>query len=212
VRNSLPGRREELDTFKLGDAGKAAKAAVSFTLSLALNTALSIAWISPRLLFQSIRMVPTSVGVAYARISRPMWIDTLRHCVAGLALGALSGDPTLVGLTALYSVELDLDHIPYLIGLPVPARISHSLTFLSISTLACWAATRERRHAASLASSVILHLAIDGARVPLLFPLSESASQPTWLRWAFAASSVLLMTLTGPIGRAVAKLARKRSG
>ena len=90
------------------------------------------------------------------------------------------------------------------------AELSSSLVFLSIADLSCWIVTRDKRQVCLLVASIMLHFAMDGARVPLLFPLSEPASQPTWLRWAFAASSVLLMTLTGPVGRAVAKLARKR--
>jgi len=189
----------------------AVAAASSFLAALALNTAASIALISPDLLRRAIWEVPRGVGLAYARISPAMWLDSLRHGVAGLALGALSyGSPSMAVLAALYSMALDLDHAPYLVGLPVPGRISHSLMFLAVSSLTCWAVTRDRRHVLMLISCLLLHYALDGLNVPLLFPLSSDSSSWRWLRIPFAAISVAASAISGPLGARIrARFSRK---
>ncbi len=190
---------------------RGAVAAASFLAALALNTAASIALISPDLLRRAISEVPRGVGLAYARISPTMWLDSVRHGVVGLALGALTYDsPSMAVLAALYSTALDLDHTPYLVGLPVSPRISHSLTFLVISSLTCWAVTRDRRHVLMLTSCLLLHYALDGLNVPLLFPLSSDSSSWGWLRVPFAATSIAASVISGPLGARIrARLSEK---
>lgn len=102
----------------------------------------------------------------------------LIHVVTGIGAGAVSLDPVVALVGGAVGPLIDFDHIGFFAGLPVEARIGHSLVLVALmvvldSRLHFWGkGTRNLFLFLSLEYSV--HFAVAPPGFPLLAPLSFS--------------------------------------
>ena len=100
----------------------------------------------------------------------------LLHATSGFAAGAVSLDPTVALVGAVLGPLIDIDHLGFLAGLPVDARVGHSTLLVALVVLLDWRlhfwskGTRNLFLFVSLEYSV--HLAVAPPGFPLLAPLS----------------------------------------
>jgi len=100
--------------------------------------------------------------------------------IAGAALGALASSPSrhlnweFLTASMGFTILVDLDHVPVVLGMQQPIRPSHSILFLMIAVFVIQLLTR-KRHLSALATSAFLsHLALDKPLFPLIAPLSPT--------------------------------------
>ncbi|MDA4115233.1 MAG: hypothetical protein OK442_01605 [Thaumarchaeota archaeon] len=102
----------------------------------------------------------------------------LLHVVSGFAAGAVSLDPAVALVGAGVGPSIDLDHLGFFSGLPVEARVGHSLLMVTLivlldSRMHFWRkGTRDLAIFVSLEYS--LHLAVAPPGFPLLGPISST--------------------------------------
>jgi hypothetical protein len=100
----------------------------------------------------------------------------LVHVVTGFAAGALSLNPAVALVGAATGPLADLDHLGFFSGLPVEARVAHSVFFVALLVLVEWrthfwaAGTRNFFLFITLQYSV--HFAVAPPGFPLFAPLS----------------------------------------
>ena len=118
--------------------------------------------------------------------------QVLVHVVSGLAAGALSLDPAVALVGAVVGPCIDLDHLGFLAGLPVEARVAHSILFVALLVLVDWRghiwAKGTRNFSLFISLEYSLHLAVAPPGFPLLAPLvSTSFYFSRWIPAALAA-------------------------
>jgi hypothetical protein len=130
-----------------------------------------------------------------------MKFDSIMHGIFGLLLGLFTLEPSYVIFSAFTSVLMDLDHAPFLLGLPVPSRISHSLVFLSFADLGYLLLFKKRSLVVVLTSSFLLHMSLDKLNVPLLSPFALSPGMPRWMRYVLFLTAFCLnaVFVAGPV-------------
>jgi hypothetical protein len=115
------------------------------------------------------------------------------HFLFGLIAGAATGRLLPALLAGFEAVLIDSDHLVAVAGFPIDARLSHSLLFISLSSvLIAWVSRRAfglssyGMMAVTLAS-FLTHLAFDtvagDGSFPLLFPLSTKFYDLPYLMW-----------------------------
>jgi len=156
-----------------------------FLAFLLAFTILSVVYIQPNCLSMLLKISTSNLTVAVSRISPSMKFDSIMHGIFGFFLGLFTLEPSYVIFSVFTSVLMDLDHVPFLLGLPVPARISHSLVFLSLADLGYLFLFKKKELVVVMTSSFLLHMALDKLNVPLLSPFSLSPYMPNWMRYTF---------------------------
>ncbi len=156
---------------------------LTFLVFLLSFTILSVTYIQPNCLPMLLEISASNLTVAVSKIGPSMKFDSILHGVFGLLLGLFTLEPSYVFFSSFTSVLMDLDHFPFLLGLPVPARISHSIVFLSLVDLGYLLLFRKRQLVVVLTSSFLLHISMDKLNVPLLSPFTLSPSIPGWIRY-----------------------------
>ena len=124
--------------------------------------------------------------------------------IAGAALGALASLPSrhlnweFLTASMGFTILVDLDHVPVVLGMQQPIRPSHSILFLIIAVIVIQLLTR-KRHLSTLATSAFLgHLALDKPLFPLIAPLSPTLFEyGIDVQVGLAALSVGLALLSG---------------
>lgn len=160
-------------------------------------TAVSVAYLKPSYLLDLLEISPDRVSSAISKISPPMRLDSVKHGIFGFLLGLLTLEPGYVLFSVFTSVLIDLDHAPFLLGLSVPARISHSLIFLSLADIGYLLFFRKKELVFVFTSSFLLHMALDKLNIPFLSPFMLSPQLPHWLRPIFVLLSFSLNLLVG---------------
>ena len=128
-----------------------------------------------------------------AAYSPALLVEIGGHFLFGLAAGAATGRLAPALLAGLEAVLIDSDHLMAVAGLPVDARLSHSLLFVLLSSFLI---SRVGRKAFALSSygimavtlaSFLTHLAYDIAFgdgvFPLFFPLSTGVNDLPYVAW-----------------------------
>jgi hypothetical protein len=102
----------------------------------------------------------------------------LVHVVTGFAAGALSLDPAIALVGAGTGPLVDLDHIGFFVGLPVEARVAHSIFFVAALLLVEWRtrfwAKGTRNFALFILLQYSVHFAVAPPGFPLLAPFSTT--------------------------------------
>jgi len=149
-------------------------------------TTISVAYLQPKQVNALFKISTKDVRMVTSKISPPMRVDSIRHGILGFILGLFTLDPSSVIFSVFTSVFIDLDHVPFFLGLHVPARISHSLIFLSVADISYFLLFRRKETIIVMTSSFLLHMALDGLRVPFFSPILMSPDIPAWLCPVFA--------------------------
>ena len=100
----------------------------------------------------------------------------LVHVVSGFAAGAVSLDPVVALVGGVVGPLIDFDHLGFFAGLPVEARVGHSLVLVALivlldSRLHFWG-KGTRNLFLFLALEYSVHFAVAPPGFPLLAPLS----------------------------------------
>ena len=102
----------------------------------------------------------------------------LVHVVTGFAAGAVSLDPAVALIGAGVGPLVDLDHLGFFAGLPVEARVAHSLLFVALLVVVEWRtrfwAKGTRNFFLFIALEYSVHFAVAPPGFPLLAPLSAT--------------------------------------
>jgi hypothetical protein len=114
------------------------------------------------------------------------------HVVSGAAAGAVSLDPILALVGAGAGPLVDLDHLGFFAGLPIEARLAHSLPFVAALVLVEWRTRFWSRGTRNFVLFITLqfsvHFAVAPPGFPLLSPLSTEVFYfPSVLPWVLAA-------------------------
>jgi hypothetical protein len=148
--------------------------------------AVSLSWSLLGLLFPFL-------GPYTAAYSPALLAEVGGHFLFGVVAGAATGRLAPALLAGLEAVLIDSDHLMAVAGFSIDARLSHSLFFMSLSSLLiAWAGRRafalsSRGLMAVTLASFLTHLAFDIASgdgsFPLLFPLSIGFYDLPYLTW-----------------------------
>ena len=102
----------------------------------------------------------------------------LVHVVSGFAAGALSLDPAVAMVGAGVGPLVDLDHLGFFAGLPIEARVGHSVFYVALLLLVEWRTHFWSRGTGNFFLFITLefsvHLAVAPPGFPLLAPFSTS--------------------------------------
>ena len=158
---------------------KTAEYTAIFMFTLIAYTAFSTLYLDPESPATLVKAV-TRIDSVSSKITPQMRFDSIRHGIVGLLIGSLTLDPSYTLFSALTSVLIDVDHIPYFTGLHVPARISHSLFMCILGATVLYLYSRDVRVSFVLASSFLCHISLDNFLVPIFSPISEGLA-PRWL-------------------------------
>jgi len=100
----------------------------------------------------------------------------LLHAVTGFAVGAVSLDPAVALIGGVVGPLIDFDHIGFFAGLPVEARVGHSLVLVALIILvdsrAHFWGRGTRNLLLFLALEYSVHFAVAPPGFPLFTPLS----------------------------------------
>jgi hypothetical protein len=159
-----------------GILGKAARQGAKLFLVMAACNALFI--------LLGLVLSPTASASASSHPSRPAplpsvsyaIIQLLIHIVTGFAAGAVSLDPAVALIGGAVGPLIDFDHLGFFAGLPVEARVGHSLFLVALvvlldSRLHFWGRGM-RNLFLFLALEYSVHFAVAPPGFPLLAPLS----------------------------------------
>ena len=177
---------------KIEDARACLLWCLLFLVVLLGYTVISVAHVQPKQVHELFKISPEKISLAVSKINPPMRMDSIRHGVFGLILGLFTFDPIYTIFSIFTSVFLDLDHVPFLIGLHVPGRISHSLIFLFVANLTYFFFFKKKEVNVALTSSFLLHIALDRLKVPLLSPITMNPAMPAWLCPIFIVTAFFL--------------------
>lgn len=105
-------------------------------------------------------------------------LQIMAHVVTGFAAGAVSLDIPLAIVGAVVGPMADLDHVGFFSGLPVEARVAHSLFFVALLVLVEWRtrfwARGTRNFILFITLQYSVHFAVAPPGFPLLAPLSAA--------------------------------------
>ena len=115
----------------------------------------------------------------------------LVHVVTGFAAGAVSLNPAVALVGAGAGPLIDLDHLGFFAGLPIEARLAHSVLFVAALILVEWRTRFWSRGTRNFVLFITLqycvHFAVAPPGFPLLSPLSvEVFYFPRWIPAAIA--------------------------
>lgn len=165
-------------------------------------------------------LIEGSTGtIAYGTIDEPAHLATCLVVLLAVVAVASRPSPAFVASALIASVAIDIDHIPAYLGWDgltgtLPRPYSHSLLVVGLLLLAGWASRgRARQIWLGIAFGVGAHLLRDlatGPGVPLLWPLSSSATTYPYPIYVGALALAVLATATRP-GAARAVSLRRRA-
>ncbi len=100
------------------------------------------------------------------------------HVFWGFVAGAVSLDPAIALIGAAVGPSIDIDHLGLLAGLPVDARVGHSVLFVAFVVLIDWRlhfwGRGTRNFSLFISLEYGVHLAVAPPGFPLLAPLSST--------------------------------------
>jgi len=156
--------------------GEAAKRGWKLFLAMAACNALFI--------LLGLVLSPTGSASASSPPQQPSQMPTvayasfqlLLHVVSGFAAGAVSLDPVVALVGGVVGPLIDFDHIGFFTGLPVEARVGHSLFLVALVVLLDWRlhfwGRGTRNLFLFLALEYSVHFAVAPPGFPLFAPLS----------------------------------------
>jgi hypothetical protein len=175
--------------------------AVSALLLSLLFGAISLSWSLLGLLFP--------FAVPYKAVYSPALLaEVVGHFLFGLVAGAATGRLAPALLVGLEAVLIDSDHLMAAAGFSIDARLSHSVSFVLLSSFLVARAGRRRGFASNsyaimavTLASFLTHLAFDIASgdgfFPLFFPLSVGPIDLPYLTWPILELGAVCFCLLG---------------
>jgi hypothetical protein len=194
--------------------GEAARQAARLYLAMGALTALFIA-IAYALARSTPALAPTPAELGPLPSPSYELYQILIHVVSGAAAGAVSLDPVLALVGAGAGPLVDLDHLGFFAGLPIEARLAHSVPFVAALILVEWKTRFWSRGTRNFVLFITLqycvHFAVAPPGFPLLSPLSiEVFYFPRWVPAALAVALAVAFFLESTGVGSALRLRKKR--